>query len=374
MCHPKLIFSYITLGDIMITLSIAMIVKNEHNTLSRCLECAKQIADEIIIVDTGSTDDTKEIALKYTDKIYDFKWVDDFSKARNFAFSKATMEYIMWLDADDVILKEDISKLKTLKNILTKDIDMIMLKYNLNLDENGVPSLSYYRERIVKRTKNYKWISPIHEVIPRSGKVIFEDIAITHKKLCTSYSDRNLKIFEKMKNGNYPFDARQTFYYARELMYAKRYEESLEEYNRFLNLPNAWIENKISASLDLYDIYHILGDNENAILSLFNSFKYSLPRAEVCCKIGWHFISNKEWKIAIYWLNAAINCTYDISSGGFFSPDYYNFIPYINLGFCYYNLGNIDEAIHYNELAGKIKPCSSIYLDNKKVYEKQKEG
>jgi len=358
----------------MITLSVAMIVKNEHATLSRCLDCVKQFADEIIIVDTGSTDDTKEIALKYTNKVYDFKWCDDFSKARNFSFSKATMEYIMWLDADDVIMENDISKLNTLKNILTKDVDMIMLKYNLNLDENGIPSLSYYRERIVKRIKNYKWISPIHEVIPSSGKVIFEDIAITHKKLHVSDPGRNLRIFEKMKKENHPFDARQTFYYARELMYAKRYEDSIEEYTRFLGLPNAWLENKISACIDLYDVYYALGDRDNALLSLFSSFKYALPRAEVCCKIGWHFISYKDWERAIYWLNMALNCNCDLSSGGFFAPDFYNFIPYINLGFCYYNLGNIDEAIRYNEMAGSVKPNSSIYLDNKKVYKKQKEG
>lgn len=358
----------------MITLSIAMIVKNEHDTLARCLECAKEFADEIIIVDTGSTDDTKDIARKYTDNVFDFKWVDDFSKARNYAFSKATMEYIMWLDADDVILKEDIQKLKTLKNIITKDVDMVMLKYHLNLDENGVPSLSYYRERIVKRLKNYKWVSPIHEVIPMSGKVIYEDIAITHKKIHQGYSDRNLKIFEKMKRENYPFDARQMFYYARELMYAKRYEESLEVYTNFLKQPDAWLENKISASLDLYDIYLKLNDNENALLSLFNSFKYDIPRAEVCCKIGWHFISIKEYNMAIYWLNLATTSKYDITSGGFYTPDFYNFIPYINLGFCYYNLGDIDKAIYYNEKAGEIKPTASIYLDNKKVYEKQKEG
>ena len=144
-------------------------------------------------------DDTKEIAIKYTDKVYDFEWVNDFAKARNFSFSKATKDYIMWLDADDVILDEDIEKIKILKKILTPDIDMVMFKYNLNLDENGIPALSYYRERIVKRSKGYKWISPIHEVIPRSGKVLYEDIAITHKKLPASDPKRNITIFENMK-------------------------------------------------------------------------------------------------------------------------------------------------------------------------------
>ena len=354
----------------MITLSLCMIVKNEHDTLGRCLNSAKDIADEIIIVDTGSTDDTKEIALKYTDKVYNFKWVYDFAKARNFSFSKATKDYIIWLDADDIILDEDIEKLKILKKILTYDIDMVFLKYNLNLDENGIPGLSYYRERIVKRSKGYKWISPIHEVIPASGKILREDIAITHSKLHPSDPKRNITIFEKMiKDGN-TLDARQTFYYARELMYAKRYEESITEYEKLLTNHTAWVENKISACIDLYGIYTELKDETMALMSLFKSFEYDTPRAEVCCNLGQYFISKKNYTLAIYWLNVALNCKYDISSGGFFSKDFYDFIPYIELCVCYYYLGNTTLAIEYNEKAGSIKPNNESYLNNKAFFEK----
>ena len=358
----------------MISLSLCMIVKNEHDTLARCLDCAKQIADEIIIVDTGSTDDTKKIASKYTDKIYNFKWVHDFSKARNFSFSKANKDYIMWLDADDVILDEDIEKIKMLKKILTPDIDMVMFKYNLNLDENGIPALSFYRERIVKRSKGYRWVSPIHEVIPRKGKVLYEDIAITHKKLHPSDPKRNISIFENMKKQGLKFDARQTFYYARELMYAKRFEESIEEYNKFLNLFDAWLENKISACLDLYGIYLNLGNDSKAVSYLFKSFEYDVPRAEVCCNIGQYFISKKQYSIAIFWLEQALSKKYDISSGGFFSKDYYDFIPYIELCVCHYNLGNIKLAMEYNEKAGSIKPNNISYLNNKSFFEKMEKN
>ena len=78
----------------MITISLCMIVKNEEKVLARCLDSIADLMDEIIIVDTGSSDNTKEIAKKYTDKIYDFAWIDDFSAARNYSFSKATKEYI----------------------------------------------------------------------------------------------------------------------------------------------------------------------------------------------------------------------------------------------------------------------------------------
>lgn len=356
----------------MITLSLCMIVKNEQDTLGRCLDCVKDIADEIIIVDTGSTDNTKEIASNYTNKIYDFEWVYDFSKARNFSFSKATKDYIMWLDADDVILDADIEKLKILKKILTPDIDMVLLKYNLNLDENGVPALSFYRERIMKRSKNYKWIGPIHEVIQRSGKVLREDIAITHKKIHPSDQKRNISIFEKMKQKGMPFDARQTFYYARELMYSKKYNESINEYTTLFNMSDAWNENKISACLDLFHIYTELNNKSMAISSLFKSFEYDIPRAEICCYLAQHFISEKKYEIAIYWLKQALSQKYDISSGGFFSKDFYDFVPYIELCVCYYNLGNLSLAIEYNEKAGSLKPNNESYLNNKAFFEKLK--
>ncbi|MGY5190505.1 UNVERIFIED_CONTAM: glycosyltransferase, partial [Bacillus amyloliquefaciens DSM 7 = ATCC 23350] len=88
----------------MIIVSLCVIVKNEEEVLAGCLDSVKVIADEMVIVDTGSTDRTKEIAARYTDKNYDFEWVDHFAAARNFAFSKAEMDYILWLAADDIFL------------------------------------------------------------------------------------------------------------------------------------------------------------------------------------------------------------------------------------------------------------------------------
>ena len=79
----------------MKSISLCMIVKNEEEVIGRCLESVKDIVDEIIIVDTGSTDNTKKIVSKYTNKIYDFEWKDDFAAARNFSFSKATKDYMV---------------------------------------------------------------------------------------------------------------------------------------------------------------------------------------------------------------------------------------------------------------------------------------
>lgn len=99
----------------MITLSLCMIVRDEEDVLGRCLDSVKDAADEIIIIDTGSEDRTKETALKYTQNVYDFPWRDDFSAARNFALEHGTMDYLMWMDADDVLPAESRRKLSRLQ-------------------------------------------------------------------------------------------------------------------------------------------------------------------------------------------------------------------------------------------------------------------
>ena len=81
----------------MAELSLCMIVRDEEAVLERCLESVSDAVEEIIIVDTGSVDRTKEIAAKFTEHIYDMPWKGDFSAARNFAFAKATKEYLLWL-------------------------------------------------------------------------------------------------------------------------------------------------------------------------------------------------------------------------------------------------------------------------------------
>lgn len=118
----------------MITISLCMIVKNEEKLLARCLDSVADIMDELIIVDTGSTDRTKEIAARYTDKVYEFAWINDFAAARNFAFSRASMEYIYSADADEVLDEENRGLFLRLKETLLPEIDIVQMYYANQLD------------------------------------------------------------------------------------------------------------------------------------------------------------------------------------------------------------------------------------------------
>lgn len=115
-----------------------MIVKNEEPVLARCLDSVASMMDEIIIVDTGSTDRTKEIAAQYTSRIYDFTWCDDFSAARNYAFSLATMDYIYCPDADEYLDLENQRRFLRLKGALLPEIEIVQMNYITPPDFNTV--------------------------------------------------------------------------------------------------------------------------------------------------------------------------------------------------------------------------------------------
>lgn len=95
-------------------ISLCIIAKNEESNLATCLSLISDYVDEIIIIDTGSTDKTKDIALRYTEKVYDFQWNNNFSDARNFAIGKSSYDYILVLDCDEYVESIEIREIKEL--------------------------------------------------------------------------------------------------------------------------------------------------------------------------------------------------------------------------------------------------------------------
>lgn len=353
----------------MATISICMIVKNEEMHIARCLDSVAGLAEEIIIVDTGSTDRTVEIVSGYTPKVYSYPWKDDFSDARNYSFSKASMGYCMWLDADDVIEETEKDKFLQLKQSLPPDTDMVMMKYHTSFDEAGKPSFSYFRERRIRNCPRYRWIGAVHEVIPPNGNVIYSDVAVCHKKMKAGDPDRNLKIYQKQLAEGKCLEARQQYYYGRELYYHKQYEEAVSVFEQFLLLEEGWVENKIEACSICADCYNQMGQEQSALMTLLRSMSFDMPRAELCCEIGKYFLEHGNFHNAIYWYETALNTPKKEYAGGFVLPDCYDYVPLLQLCVCYDKLGNRQKAKEYNEKAGACKPYSKAYLYNKQYFD-----
>ena len=160
----------------MATISLCMIVRDEEQTLARCLDSICGLVDEIILVDTGSVDRTVEIAGKYTEKIFYFPWIDDFSAARNFSLEQAGMEFCMWMDADDILPAEYAENFRKRKRELDQTTDMVMMPYETAFDTQGRPTFVYERERILRRSAGFRFFGRVHEAVPLAGKVVRWDI------------------------------------------------------------------------------------------------------------------------------------------------------------------------------------------------------
>jgi tetratricopeptide (TPR) repeat protein len=183
-----------------------MIVKNEAQNIGPCIRSVKAAIDEIIVVDTGSTDNTKEIARQLGAKVYDFPWCDDFGAARNESIRHATKDYILWLDADDRMDKSDVKKIGNLKKMLDPKKDKAY--YLVINSQSPVDGETLFQQlRIFPNIKGAAFEGRIHEQIfhilgAMGVQFVKTDIVIRHigyqdASTVVKKAERNLKIIEK---------------------------------------------------------------------------------------------------------------------------------------------------------------------------------
>ena len=356
----------------MITVSLCMIVKNEEAVLGRCLQSVQGVADEIIIVDTGSSDQTMEIAASFGAKVYEEAWRDDFAHARNAAFSHATQEYILWLDADDVLDAENRDAFLLLKETLDPAVDVVMMRYHVAFDASGQPTYTFFRERLLKRAMHFCWQGRVHEAIVPRGNVIRSQIAVRHEKIGPGSPGRNIHIYETMIAQGETLEPRHRYYYARELYAHERYEEAVILLQACIEDPQTWIENRIGACRDSAMCLLALQKNEEALQALSQSFAFDEPRAEVCCDMGRIFLRKAEYPAAIFWYESALRCNASDAKGGFSLPECRGYVPYIQLCVCYDHLGDYEKAEAYNEMAAQKKPGDKATLENREYFNRRR--
>jgi len=356
----------------MPTLGLCLIVKNEEEVLDRCLKSFigdGTIFDEVVVVDTGSADNTKQIAKKYGCKIYDFKWVQDFAAARNFAFSKVSTQWILWTDADDVLLEKDFLKLKIFKPSLTKDL--YLLPYDYAQDERGQTLSTLYRERIVKNDPKLKWKYPIHECISLLPDISIEqiDITITHKRTNAGFSadlNRNIKMLElAIDKPEYKGDARLQYYLAKECYDAGLFERAARELEKFIAMNSGWIEDVICAQQKLAESYRCSGKPDLAKKAAFRAIEMDYRWAEPYYILASAAMDTQDWHQAIHWFEQCRRPIPPVLSPT--RPDFYTWLPNLQLCVCYNAVGNIRLAYERNEEALKYKPNDARMLNNKKI-------
>lgn len=235
------------------TISLAMIVKNEAHNLPRLLDSIEGCFDEIHITDTGSTDNTVELALARGCKVHHFKWIDDFAAARNYSYSHVTTDYVMWMDGDDVLGNKN-SFLQWRDNVMLL-ADYWFVNYNYAFNSENQPICTFARERVVKTKAAYKWKYFIHEgMVPDAGSEVkaqpVSTWSVDHKRSEKDISEdqgRNIKMIEKKLADGYKLEPRLQFYYGKELFDAREHDKAyavldkidlkeLEAHDRILTL------------------------------------------------------------------------------------------------------------------------------------------
>lgn len=331
----------------MITISLCMIVKNEEKVLARCLDSVADLVDEIIIVDTGSSDRTKEIAGLYTDRIYDFTWTGDFSEARNYSFSLASKDYIYCADADEVLDEINRKRFFRLKEVLLPEVDIVQMKYCNQLAYDSVYNFdAEYRPKLYKRNRPFRFMDPIHEVVVLEPVVYDSDIEILHKPE-GSHTGRDITALANIWQNGGQLSKRLHQMYARELYMAGTEEE--------LFLSEAFFK------ASLYDESRSLDELKEACCILaricrlqgrFEEFlQYALKNiaaqscTEMCYEIAEYYKDKGDYQEAFLWYyNAAFEteCIISLKCKEVYALE--------GLAFCSEQSGNMEQAQQYREL------------------------
>ena len=349
-------------------LSLCMIVRNEEERLGKCLSSVKDAVDEIIILDTGSTDRTKEIAARYTPHVHDYIWQDDFAAARNASFALAQKPFILWLDADDVIDPPELKKLIALKDELDENVDAVMMPYHYAFSPDGTPSLVFERERIVRRAAGFAFSGAVHEAMAVSGNIIHADIAVRHTgEHGESSNQRNLTIYEAWIARGGRLTARDRYYYARELYGAGEYERAVQEFDHFLSM-DGWSVNRQDARIAKGQCLIKLGRFSQARQSCFAALEENEPRAEIFCALGESFLNEGQLRAAATWYRAALLCRMPEDRRMFVYPQAYAYVPLMQLCLILSRLGEEEEACRMNEQALLVRPGDPSALYNRAYF------
>lgn len=345
------------------TVSLCMIVKNEIKNIGRIIDSACPILEEVIIVDTGSIDGTLELltekAAEYENlEIDHFEWIDDFSAARNYSFSKATQEFLFWLDSDDSF---DIEKLAHFKNHVLDDpnVDVWTLDYIYSKFPDGRPQLVLGRERFIRRSLNRKWQGAIHEAIDINGlrQRHYDDLKIVHlrSELGKVFDyERNIRILEKEYNKN-PKNPRIAYYYGKEL-FGRMDDRGVGVLEKFLELPGAWFDDIVNARESLARAYLVQKNHGKALRTVDEIYHLDGTRA----RAGYYWTYGaveqdlKNYQVAIEWYERCLRKP--PPPPRVLHLEYYTWNPLWRISECYHALGNWPKALEYARKAEQHLP------------------
>lgn len=361
------------------TLSVCMIVKDEEASLARCLSSIQGLADEIIIVDTGSTDKTKEIAAQFTRNIFDFSWCDDFAAARNESMKQATGDWILILDADEVLSSAHFPVLQqALYNKTVAGYRLLTRNYSndsslsgwmpVQVDESmplqtaqgWYPSV---KVRLFRRHQDYAFSGKIHEMVDEAiqrhaGTLAFLDVPVHHTGTVNGNTAKAEKYLElgKQKVFDNPTDAKA--YYELGIHYKEvgDYARAEEAFMQSLSLDDS----SISPMLNLAIVQQKQEKFDTAMEAYRQVLNIKTDHPEAHDGLGFCYFKKGDFPQALnHYLRALKSNPRHLDAS-------------INAGALYEKMGRFDEAVILLNNALALNPRSGRAYYNLGVVHQKK--
>lgn len=359
-------------------LSVCIIVKNESQNIGKCLDALTETGFEIIVADTGSTDDTREIARRYTQKVYDFPWCDDFSAARNFAISKASNPFVMMIDSDEFLESIDLEKLQQDFMQHPHRVGRIFRK-NV-FERNGIRHENTEWINRIFPKDSFRYEGCIHEQIVSKEESTYQTyqapVVISHtgynlpkeerrkkaernKTLLIRELDRLYRQFYESNHGGNPDEKLQhneqipyiLYQLGKSCYMAGDYADACDYFSRALSFD---LNPKLEYVIDMVETYGYAllnsGQNEEALLfeNIYDEFGNS---ADFQFLMGLIYMNNEQYDQAVREFLKATEHKHCRNSGT------NSYAAYYNIGVIYECTGRNEEARKYFKMCGDYQPA-----------------
>lgn len=356
-------------------LSVCIITKNEEKNIGHCLQCLKPYGFEIIVVDTGSTDRTKEIALQYTDKVYDFIWCDDFAVAKNFAVSKAENAYVMVIDSDEFLEEIDAEKLYQLINQHPDEVGRIrrrnvFARNGLQQENKEWINRIFSKEKFCYEGRIHEQVTAIdgseyktyqapvvikhtgYDLTPeerkKKAKRNFTLLIQELERLEREEKDAGRQEEQEMDNEQIPYILYQL---GKSCYMAEEYEKACDYFSRGLSFD---LNPKLEYVIDMVESYgYTLLNSGQAETALFfeNIYEEFGNSADFQFLMGLIYMNNARFEQAV---NEFLKATQHKTCR---NKGVNSYSAYYNIGVIYECLGKKEEANRYYEKCGDYQPA-----------------
>jgi len=356
-------------------ISAALIVKNGARTLGNCLASLQSAADEIVVVDTGSSDNSRDVARDFGARIFDFAWTADFAAARQFAFDQATGDWVFWVDADDVVLHAE--NIRPLVESASDETGVFYWPYIYARDTSGNSLVELWRERCVRNDGSFTWCGRVHETLTsdrhwkpvRSDRVVVEHQKESREARGPEAGRRNLDILEtEYRAAGDRADARTVFYLARERADTGDTRGAIRAYREYVRV-GTWDPERYMAQTQIAALYRRLRRYPSAIRADLDALtiRPELPHAYFGLAESYYYL--EDWPKVRHWADLG-RCMPepDLGEMPLTYPMVYRYDWIIYYTNALYHLGDLDGALEWTRKALAMRPDDESHRANMEFF------